>query len=70
MIHLPFEQQVKKALTELQKEYPFIYPYYEDVEHYLGQLKNPENLSINGLVEFLLNSPNTEVDDVKYLPFK
>lgn len=47
-----------------------MYPDYEDVEHYLRQLKNPENLSINGLVEFLLNSPNTEVDDVKYLPFK
>lgn len=64
MIHIPFEQQVKNALTELQKEYPFIYPDYEDVEHYLRQLKNPENLSINGLVEFLLNSPNTEVDDM------
>lgn len=63
MIHIPFEQQVKNALTELQKEYPFMYPDYEDVEHYLRQLKNPENLSINGLVEFLLNSPNTEVDD-------
>ena len=70
MIHIPFEQQVKNALTELQKEYPFMYPDYEDVEHYLRQLKKPENLSINGLVEFLLNSPNTEVDDVKYLPFK
>lgn len=73
MISIPFEQQVKNALTELQKEYPFIYPDYEDVEHYLSQLKNPENLSINGingLVEFLLNSPNTEIDDVKYLPFK
>lgn len=45
MIHIPFEQQVKNALTELQKEYPFMYPDYEDVEHYLRQLKNPENLS-------------------------
>lgn len=63
MIHIPFEQQVKKALTELQKEYPFIYPEYEDVEHYLRQLKNPENLSLDGLLEFLLNSPNTEIDD-------
>ncbi len=41
MIHIPFEQQVKNTLTELQKEYPFIYPDYVDVELYLWQLKNP-----------------------------
>lgn len=63
MIHIPFEQQIRNTLEELKKKYPYIYPEYEDVEHYLRQLKNPENLSIDGLAEFLLNSPNTEVDE-------